>query len=210
MTLRHLTAAAALAALALSSGCTPTLRSDVVTFHDQPLPSGETIRVQAADPDKAGSLEFRRYAELIAQELGDIGYTPLPPDSAQESELIARVDYGVEQGPTEVRVRQDPPFARYHFYYGRFYDPFYFGLSRDWGPGYRDVQSINTVVRRLEMDIERSDDGERLFEGRVESSGRQANLPEVMPYMITALFTNFPGEDGVTKVVTIERDGLPE
>jgi hypothetical protein len=45
-----------------------------------------------------------------------------------------------------------------------------------------------------------------LFEGRVRSSGRQGELAEVMPYLITALFQNFPGESGVTKVVTIEMD----
>jgi hypothetical protein len=27
-----------------------------------------------------------------------------------------------------------------------------------------------------------------------------------MPYMVTAMFTNFPGESGLTKIVTVETD----
>jgi len=47
---------------------------------------------------------------------------------------------------------------------------------------------------------------ERLFEGRVESIGASRQMQEVMQYLITVLFSNFPGESGVTKVVTIEMD----
>ncbi len=56
------------------------------------------------------------------------------------------------------------------------------------------------------MDIIRAD-GEKLFEGRAVSIGRDNKMPEIMPYLAQAMFTNFPGESGVTKVVTIE---LPE
>jgi hypothetical protein len=45
-----------------------------------------------------------------------------------------------------------------------------------------------------------------LFEGRVQSTGREREIARVMPYMITAMFNNFPGESGVTKVVTIEKN----
>ena len=44
----------------------------------------------------------------------------------------------------------------------------------------------------------------RLFAGRVQSRGQQSQLPDIMPYLITAMFSNFHGESGVTKVVTIE------
>ncbi len=35
---------------ALLSSCGSLLRSDVVTFHEGPLPAGETIRIVAAEP----------------------------------------------------------------------------------------------------------------------------------------------------------------
>ena len=75
-----------------ASSCSTFLRSDVVTFHEGPLPNGERIRVQALDPDKARSLEFRRYAGLIADELSRIGYTPVDAMDAPV-DLVAEFDY---------------------------------------------------------------------------------------------------------------------
>ena len=191
------------ASVILLAGCNNFLRSNVVTFHEGPLPAGETIRVQAKDPDKAKSLEFRRYAALIADELRKIGYSPVNAPEA-DAELVAEVDYAIAIGPTEVRVDRDVSYARYHFYYGRYYDPFYFGVNNTWSP---KVYTVASYDRSLEMNIVRSGtDGERIFEGRVQSPGTRNNLPEIMPYLITAMFTNFPGESGVTKVVTIEMD----
>ena len=88
------------------AGCAGKLEGDVVTFHQGPLPRGETIQVVSGDPDNQGSLEFEHYAGLIREKLSRIGYRPA----------------------------------------------------------------------------------------------------KVIPYMITALFTNFPGESGVTKIVSIEKN----
>ncbi len=183
-------------------GCASRLKSDVVTFHESPMPAGETIRVEASDPDKTDSLEFGHYAELIRQQLARIGYTPV--GAGEDARLVARVDYSISEGQTEIRSYPDTTgFARYHFYYGHFHNPYYYGFSRDWDP---DIRSYTVYNRKLELDIVEADpDGEVLFEGRVQSVGRENEIAEVMPYMITAMFTNFPGENGVTKVVTVER-----
>ena len=95
------------------------------------------------------------------------------------------------------------PFARYHFGFGRYYDPFYWGIYDTYTP---EVYSVPTYMRNLQMNIVDESEGERIFEGRVQSNGTGNQLPEVMPYLITAMFENFPGESGVTKVVTIETD----
>lgn len=195
----------ALCFASLLAACVPTMRSDVVSFHEGPLPMGERIRVEAVDGEKGASLEFRRYADMIREQLRDMGFEPVDSDQS-EVELIAEVDYSIEPGPADLRLYPagPRPFVRYHFYYRRFRDPFYFGFYHDWEP---EVRSTPTWVRKLEMNIVRADDGrERIFEGRVQSVGRQSSLPEIMPYLITAMFANFPGENGVTKVVTIEMD----
>lgn len=191
-------------ALLLLANCAQFLRSDVVSFHEGPLPQGETIRVEALDPVKGRSLEFRSYAGMIGAELGKLGYT-LVEDPQASVTLIAEVDYSVDMGPTDVRIeRRAPPYVRYHFYYGRIYDPFYFGMGNTWT---QEVYSAPSFLRNLNMNIVRNDAARtRLFEGRVRSSGHQGELARVMPYLVTALFTNFPGESGVTKVVTIEMD----
>lgn len=193
---------AVLALLGLVSACTPFVSSDVVTFHEEPMPAGESIRIEAVDANKQGSLEFQNYATLISEELRRIGYNPV--SGPADADLIAEVDYSVELGPTDVVLDRGSSFARYHFYAGRYYDPFYFGMYNDFGP---QVYSTTTYQRVLQLNIvETSGERERVFEGRVQSAGQQASLPEVMPYLITAMFRNFPGENGVTKVVTIEAD----
>lgn len=189
-------------ALAFITACGSILKSDVVTFHEGALPAGETIRVEALDPLKAQTLEFRQYARQVNNALRNVGYRPVADN--EEAELIAQLDYAVETGPVELRLERDGPYAYYHFSYGRFRNPFYFGLSDRWEP---EVRSTPTYIRSLTMAIVNNDaQPERLFEGRVESIGAKRQLPEVMQYLITALFANFPGESGVTKVVTIEMD----
>lgn len=192
------------AALTTVAACAQYLRSDVVSFHEDELPQGETIRIEAADPAKADSLEFRSYSTMIAEQLRKLGYMPqLDPDA--DAVLIAEVDYSVMAGGSETRTtRRMAPSVRYHFYYGDYLAPFYFGLSDSWD---EDVTTTPAYVRQLSLNIVRNNtERTHLFEGRVRSSGRQGELAQVMPYLVTALFSNFPGESGVTKVVTIEMD----
>lgn len=195
----------ALPLLLLLGACTSSLKSDVVTFHEGPLPQGETIRVVPADPAKRGSLEFEHYAKLIREHLRKIGYTPVEQD--QPSLLLAEVDYGVSEGVTEVRT-EPRGYAHYHFYYGRFHDPFYYGFYPTW-TWQPEVIAQTVYNRRLTLNIvspELDGTDRVLFEGRVQSTGSEQEIARVMPYMITAMFNNFPGESGVTKVVTIEKN----
>lgn len=189
-------------ALVLLQACTPTMRGDVVTFHEGPLPMGETIRVEALDPAKGQTLEFRQYARQVSDELRAVGYQPVA--AGESAELVAQLDYSIDMGPVDTRLERDGPYAYYHFSYGRYRDPFYFGMMNRWEP---EVRSTPSYIRKLSMVIAHNDEQrEHVFEGRVESIGSQRQLPEIMPYMVTALFANFPGESGVTKVVTIEMD----
>ncbi len=190
--------------LALLAACAGSMKSDVVTFHEGSLPQGETIRVVAMDESKQGSLEFEHYAGILRDNLRKIGYTPVEDD--QPSDLVAEFDYQVSEGMTQVRSNPNGysgRYARYHFYYGHYHDPFYFGFYNDWQP---EVYSFTVYNRTLKMNILKAGgDRDMVFEGRVQSIGRENEIARVMPYLITAMFTNYPGESGVTKVVTIEK-----
>lgn len=197
------------ASVLLLAGCATRVTSDVTTFHEQVMPAGETIRVVPADPQKVGSLEFRSYAARIREELRKAGYTPVD-DASAVTDLVAEVDYAVAPGPTQVYSDNPRPYVRYHFGYGRYNNPWYFGV---YDPFYEplfwsrpQIYSTPTYQRTLEMNIVDSERQERIFEGRVESNGVDNALPEVMPYLITAMFANFPGESGTTKLVTIEKN----
>lgn len=183
------------------SACATRTRYEVVAFHENSLPRGETIRVAPVDPDKAGGLEFSHYANLIRDQLQKIGYTPVGPE--EEADLIAEIDYSVSSGQTRIR-RNDGAYVRYHFYYGRAHRPFYYGLHHDWGP---TVYSYTVYERRLQMNIVRSNgEGKVVYEGRAYSVGKERQLTEIMPFLVTAIFANFPGESGITKMITIEQE----
>lgn len=187
-------------ALFMTSSCATRMSNDVVSFHEGDLPNGETIAIEPLDPKKVGSLEFKHYAVIIKENLQKIGY--VPTDDIQSASLVAKVDYRVSEGRTETKT-EPGGYAYYHFNYGRYYDPFYFGFRNRW---VSDNLTYTVYDRTLKVNIVKASNSDVVFEGRVRSSGKENELAEIMPYMITAMFANFPGESGVTKVVTIEKN----
>ena len=64
-------------------------------------------------------------------------------------------------------------------------------------------------MRQVEVDIYRgatynTPKKERVFEGHALSTGRNGQIEPVMPYILDALFKNFPGRSGETQRVSIE------
>lgn len=188
----------------LLSACATTIKSDVTTFHNLPAPNGQTFAIQPADPSMKGSLEFEQYAGLVRGRLIDYGFRA---DSSGSPDLIVRMSFGISEGEEKIRSYPgyDPFYAFGYGYFGHY--PYYGGF---WGPyypysyGYSNYVSSYTVyTRRLELTI--SDrNGQRLYEGRTISVGRDNSLPQVMPYLVQAMFTDFPGQSGVTKRVAID------
>lgn len=191
----------------LLAACTSSFRSDVARFHNLPAASGESFLIVAKDDAKDGSLEFAQYAGLIRARLMDVGYAPVTEGTPQ---LVIELDYRISDGEEKIRSR---PSIGYGFGYGGYggYGHYAFHhYNYPFWPGYgaysADVYSVTVYTRALDMDIVRAD-GEKLFEGRAVSIGRDNRMPEIMPYLVQAMFTNFPGESGVTKVVEIESPG---
>ncbi len=110
------------------------------------------------------------------------------------------MDYAVGPAQTEIQTWPDD-YVHYHFYYGRYY-PYYYGHYWDEP----SIYSYTVYPRTLDLRIVTAD-GVNVFEGHVKSIGREDNMNEVITYLIEAMFQNFPGESGVTKVVTIRKDG---
>jgi hypothetical protein len=53
------------------------------------------------------------------------------------------------------------------------------------------------------MTINRTSDNERLFEGKARARSTQDNLTKLVPNLISAMFTNFPGNSGEEIKITI-------
>ena len=226
-----LTAPAALLAL---SACATGLPTQVSRFQAMPAPQGQTFFIRAADPvgfkqplNERG-LEFSQYADLVRRHLAAQGYVPAP--TAQSANFVVELDYGVDQG--QQRVVTYPSLHRGFGYggyggfgYGGFYRPYYsrfgyFGRPRSafyygwddpfwgspFGPGMHDVDVQTFYTSHLDMEIKRASDGQPLFEGTAQARSRTSDPRVLVPNLVEAMFTNFPGRSGETVRITVPTD----
>jgi hypothetical protein len=209
----------ALATLAIGAlaACASTFRADVSRFESQlPAPAGQTFAVVADDPALTGGIEFRNYAQLVANHLAALGYTPA--DSAADAQLIVRFDYGVDTGRERVRSTGFYRDPFYNSWYG--YRPVLYRTPsgprvayvpyRTWGWGWNDsffggpdVYSYTVYTSGIELKIDRASDGQRVFEGKAEAASTSNRLQYLVPNLIEAMFTDFPGNSGETVRISV-------
>jgi hypothetical protein len=216
-----LTLAAPAALLALSA-CATGLPTQVSRFQALPAPAGQTFVIQAADPRNQGGIEFARYADLVRRNLIAEGYQEAP--SPQGASFVVTLDYGVDNGQTKVVSR--PGFSRFGYpgfgyggfgyrpyfsrfgYFGRYRSPFYYGWDDPFwyspiGYGYGDIDSYTVYTSFLDLDIKRAADGQSLFEGTAKARSRTDDLQVLVPNLVEAMFTGFPGNSGETVRITV-------
>ncbi|BAV66089.1 DUF4136 domain-containing protein [Sphingobium cloacae] len=200
-------AAPALALVALS-GCASSFKADVARFQQLPAPAGQSFTIVSDDPRLAGGLEFGHYADLVGQRLTQVGYRPA--NDPARADLVVRVAYDVDNGRERVR---STGFAPDPFFYGGwgwrgrwarpwgygFYDPWLFGP----GGGYADVTSYTVYTSDLTMKIDRAADNRRLFEGKASAQSLSNKLTYLVPNLIDAMFTGFPGQSGENVKITL-------
>ncbi|WP_430386578.1 DUF4136 domain-containing protein [Blastomonas fulva] len=204
-------------ALALSACATP-FKADVARFQALPAPQGQSFIVTASDPRLQGGLEFGQYAGLVTQQMTQLGY--VPANDPARADMVVSFAYGVDNG--REKVVSDgfgggfgggwggfgPGFGPWGGGFGRrafgfgFYDPFIFG------PGWNnDVRSYTVYTSALDLKIDRAADNSRLFEGKAEAQSRSKNLQYLVPNLVDAIFTDFPGRSGETVQISIAPEG---
>jgi hypothetical protein len=205
-----------MALLATTAACSQNFSAKVNRFQAMPAPQGQSFAIVADDPKLAGSLEFDQYARLVAQKLTAQGYQAAPEGA---SSLVVKLAYGVDEG--KERIRSTPGFGAgyydpwYRGYYGRYggwpgyYRRGHIGFAYGWndpflfGPGYGELESYTVFTSGLNMKIERKADGQRLFEGKAQAMSLSNNLTYLVPNLVEAMFTGFPGNSGETVRITV-------
>lgn len=200
--------------LAALAACATPFNANVTRFQTQlPAPEGQSFAVVADDPALAGGLEFSQYAAHVSQQMQRLGYAPA--SAPENASLLVRFDYGVDRGRERIRRTG-------------FYDPFYspwYGFSpyrRGWGYGhpafYRrgawaygfhdpffdgGIDSYTVYTSGIELKIDRRADSQRLFEGKAEALSTSNRLQYLVPNLVDAMFTDFPGESGRTVRISV-------
>jgi hypothetical protein len=218
MRIKTLAAAAVLGVSALAlSGCATGFPTQVSRYQAMPAPQGQTFFVVSDNPQKAGGLEFTHFASMVAQGLQAQGYTPAA--NPQSATMIVHFNYGVDRGHVELfpTMYGDPFFNRSPgslYYsrwgpYGRPYygwnDPFFYGWNDPFYPGYGSGGYERQTVYQsfVDLDIRRKGDNAGLFEGHAKAKSTGNNLGKLVPALVTAMFTNFPGQSGETVKIVV-------
>jgi hypothetical protein len=211
MRITKLAAAALLGVSALGlSACATGLQTKVSRYQVMPAPQGQSFVVMPMNPNDVGGIEFSRYAELVAQRMQAQGFARAP--SLNQATMVVRVGYDVDNGHTD--VVSDPFYGGYGGFgggYGRGFG--YGGWGRGYNWGWNDpfwgapygggVRSYTYYVSELDLDIRRKVDNASLFEGKAKARSRTDELSKLVPSLVDAMFTGFPGTSGETVMITI-------
>ncbi len=198
-----------LALLAGLSACATPFKADVSRF-TAPLPAaGQSFAVVPEDPKLAGGLEFATYANSVAAEMQELGYVRAA--SPETADLLVRFDYRVDGGRERVRTDFNGgfgafgPWGPWGGWGGRGFGAWGFGFNDPFFGG-PNVRSYTIYTSGVDMKIDRRVDGQRLFEGKAEAVSRSNRLPRLVPNLVDAMFTGFPGNSGETLRITIRDD----
>lgn len=200
------------------SACAQSLNTTVSRYQAMPAPQGQTFIVVPGEGFAAnGGLEFQRYAAIVAQQLQARGYTPA--SSAQSANMIVQFGYGMDGGQTRI---VETPGAR-RFGYGGFYDPFYspffsprFGWGGRYYMGWNDpfwmgsgIDSYVEYHSQIDLHIRQAGTNAPLFDGRAQARSLTNRLDVVIPSLVDAMFTGFPGRSGEVVKITIPTNRQP-
>jgi hypothetical protein len=216
MRITKVSAALALAVAAVGlSGCATALNTRVTRYQAMPAPQGQTFIVVPGDGmARNGGLEFQHYASMVAQQLTARGYAPAT--STQGANMIVQLGYGVDEG--QVHYQSDP-FGPYGygpyggFGYGRFWgggrfsrfgwgSPFYYGWDDPFWYG-GGIDSYVEYHSQIDLHIRQKGTNAPLFDGRAQARSGTNRLDALVPSLIEAMFTGFPGQNGETIKITI-------
>jgi hypothetical protein len=220
MRIRNLGAAVVLIVAALGlSACAESLNTQVSRYQAMPAPQGQSFAVVPVGAmATTGGLEFQRYAAIVAQQLQARGYQPA--SDAKSANMIVQLGYSLDHG--QVRVQEDP-FYRSGFGYGGFgyggfgYSPFYYprfgryGFGSPFYYGWDDpflyggggIDSWVEYHSEVDLYIRQAGTGQPLFDGRAQARSATNRLDVLVPNLVEALFTGFPGQNGETVKITI-------
>src|SRR5512139_400411 len=129
--------------------------------------------------------------------------------------MIVRFDYAVAKARERIRSTgfyHDPfwdPWYGYRGYPYAWHRPGYFRPYGVWGYGWYDpwfdgdYESYTIYTSGISLKIDRRADGQRLFEGKAEAVSTSNRLQYLVPNLVEAMFTGFPGNAGETVRISV-------
>ncbi|WP_019248491.1 DUF4136 domain-containing protein, partial [Bordetella pertussis] len=185
--------AALLAGAALVAGCAaPSVSARVTSFQQWPDGvAGQTYQF-APESGQLNNLEYQSYQDMVRAGIGATGL--VEAREGRKARFTVSFRYGSAQTQVMVRRAYDP-----YFYggYGGYYGPRWWGGGVGyWGPEWVDVP---TVAYRNSLSLEIRDTargGAEVYRSTAYITSGRDDLLGAMPYLVQAIFDNFPGNNG--------------
>lgn len=203
MTVRRLIPAVALAALALSACTTTGASVDVKRFHlGVPVTRG-TIALVPANSAQSFGLEYRTYADAVANALRAQGFTPVAVDAGPAYIATLAITQNVAVGP-----RRPSPVS-IGIGGGGFSGGGGGGVGFGGGVAFPVGHSRQNAVEfdSVGLQIKRAADQTLIWEGTaqtaIDTRSPQASLANAVPALARILLAGFPGPSGVTQHVPL-------
>jgi hypothetical protein len=195
-----------LATLVLVAGCAPTFEARVARFSALPPEPAKSFTIEARNPAYAGELEFATYANLVRKEMLTHGFVEAATPA--QATVTVLLDYGVGAPQQRIETRPGSFNAGWGSAWGpgwggRGWNPYWgsaWGPGWGWGGGWSspEIYSVTEFNAVMALKMQRTADKASLFEGRAETVSRNNNLTVLMPNLVRAMFTQFPGNSGET------------
>ena len=205
----------AAALLALLVACASPITTRVTSFNQWPANAAGSTFSYVSRTDNTRELEQATYESHVQAELEKRGLVRAPAGQVGRMQVDLNTSNRSEQKTYLQPIYQDNYvyLPGYRDAAGRIFpgvwtlDPF--------GPRYVGDRQINTTLQtstlqlRL-LDSQGSPHGKprTVFESRAifEGEGSSDNLPQVVPYLVRAVFDDFPGQNGRVRVVRFDRE----
>ncbi len=203
--------------LAMLTGCASTLDTQVTTFHRIADGLAGQRFVIKPTPAQRDSLEFDNYAGFVREALTEKG---LVPAATGPSDLGVAISYSVSGGPVATESGTTGQVGFGVGSGGFSVGTFGIGIGIPIGGAGRPADS-GAYRRSLKIEIDRLADGAvkqapggtadpegraRVFEAQAISEGPSASLAPVIRPMVRAIFQDFPGDSGKTRIVRVPVD----
>jgi len=201
----------ALLFVALLAGCASPITARVTSFNQWPADAAGSTFSFISPVDSTRELEQATYESHVQAALEKQGLRRAPPGQVGRIQAEVRVISRNEQKTWLQPVYHDQPFflPPYRDAAGRVFpgawvpDPF--------GPRYVGDRQVSRIVwlsnlRLRLLDTRGSPPGKphTVFESRASYEGDSDDLPALVPYLVRAVFDDFPGQNGRTRSVNFD------
>lgn len=204
----------------LLNGCTNSVNISSVIYHGPSHEQREKIIVVPINEFQKSSLEFVAVGEYLENKLLYNGY--IPTKNVNESKYAAIINYGIDDGTTNFSM--EPVFGQIgggtSYTSGKvnsYGGSATYNATTTTSPTFGVVGAVpvssTTYKRNVNIDIFKIDANKidvepvKVYEMKAVSSGSCGNINSVLFKIIDGMFLNFPGENGVTKNISVIWDG---